>query len=82
VIPEEGFSEDDEVLAANVATFRYARRTPMSASGGRVGSDSAQDEVINYQLRGIDTEEEGEEEEEEPELPVVGDYEREGEQDM
>jgi hypothetical protein len=34
--------------------------------------------VINAQLRGIDTEEEGEEEEEEPELPVAGDYERGG----
>ncbi|KAH8148899.1 uncharacterized protein LAJ45_06873 [Morchella importuna] len=64
IIPEEGFSEDDEVLAADLAAFRDARRTPTSAPGGRVDSDSAQDEVINARLRGIDTEGEGEEEEE------------------
>ncbi|KAH8155094.1 uncharacterized protein LAJ45_00103 [Morchella importuna] len=75
IIPEEGFSEDDEALAADLAAFRDARRTPTSAPGGRVDSDSAQDEVINARLRGIDTEEEGEEEEEELELPVAGDYE-------
>ncbi|KAH8152788.1 uncharacterized protein LAJ45_03013 [Morchella importuna] len=75
IIPEEGFSEDDEALAADLAAFRDARRTPTSAPGGRVDSDSAQDEVINARLRGINTEEEGEEEEEEPELPVAGDYE-------
>ncbi|RPB07084.1 hypothetical protein P167DRAFT_579681 [Morchella conica CCBAS932] len=74
IIPEEGFSEDDEALAADLAAFRDARRTPTSATGGRVDSDSAQDEVINARLRGIDTQEEGEEEEEEPELPVAGDY--------
>ncbi|KAH0607332.1 uncharacterized protein H6S33_003320, partial [Morchella sextelata] len=74
VIPEEGFSEDDEALAADLAAFRNARRIPTSAPKGRVGSDSAQDEVINAQLRGVDTEEEGEEEEEEPELPIVGEY--------
>ncbi|KAH8145413.1 uncharacterized protein LAJ45_10535 [Morchella importuna] len=73
IIPEKGFSEDDEALPADLAAFRDARRTPTSATGGRVDSDSAQDEVINARLRGIDTEEEGEEEEEEPELPVAGD---------
>jgi hypothetical protein len=82
VILEGGFSEDDEALAADLAAFRDARRTPTSAPGGRVGSDSTQDEVIDAQLRGIDTEEEGEEEEEEPGLPVAGDYERGGEQDV
>ncbi|KAH0604975.1 uncharacterized protein H6S33_004957, partial [Morchella sextelata] len=82
VIPEEGFSEDDEALAADLAAFRDARRTSRSAPGGRVRSDNAQYEVINAQLRGIDTEEEGEEEEEKPELPVAGDYERGGEQDL
>ncbi|RPB11694.1 hypothetical protein P167DRAFT_546256, partial [Morchella conica CCBAS932] len=82
IIPEEGFSEDDEALAADLAAFRDARRTPTSAPGGRVDSDSAQDEVINARLRGIDTEEEGEEEEEEPELPVAGDYEGGGEEDV
>ncbi|KAH8149082.1 uncharacterized protein LAJ45_06621 [Morchella importuna] len=72
IIPEEGFSEDDEALAADLAAFRDARRTPTSAPGGRVDSDSAQDEVIDARLRGIDTEEEGEEEEEETELPWGG----------
>jgi hypothetical protein len=72
----QGFNEDDEALTADLAAFWDARRIPMSAIGGRVGSDSTQDEVISGQLRGIDTEEEGEEVEEEPELPVVGDYER------
>lgn len=38
--------------------------------------------MINARLRGIDTEEEGEEEEEEPELPVAGDYEGGGEEDV
>ncbi|RPB06693.1 hypothetical protein P167DRAFT_580162 [Morchella conica CCBAS932] len=82
IIPEEGFSEDDEALAADLAAFRDARRTPTSAPGGRVDSDNAQDEVINARLCGIDTEEEGEEEEEEPELPVAGDYEGGGEEDV
>jgi hypothetical protein len=82
VIPEEGFSKDDEALAADLATFRDARRTPTSALGGRVGSNSTQDEVNNAHLHAIDIEEEGEEEEEEPELPVAGDYERGGEQDV
>jgi hypothetical protein len=82
VIPEEGFSEDNEALAADLAAFRDARRTSTSATGGRIGSDSIQDEVINAQLRSIDTEEEGEEEEEELKLPVAGDYEREGKQDV
>jgi hypothetical protein len=41
VIPEEGFSEDDEALAADLAAFRDAGRTPTSDPGGRVGSDSA-----------------------------------------
>jgi hypothetical protein len=75
VIPEEGLSEDDEALAADLAAFRDARRTPMSASGGGFSSDSAQNEVINAQLRGIDTEEEVDEKEEGQELPVAGDYE-------
>ncbi|KAH8144503.1 uncharacterized protein LAJ45_11478 [Morchella importuna] len=82
IIPEEGFSDDDEALAADLAAFRDARRTPTSAPGGQVDSDSAQDEVINARLRGIDTEEEGEKEEEEPELPVAGDYEGGGEEDV
>ncbi|KAH0604178.1 uncharacterized protein H6S33_007209 [Morchella sextelata] len=40
VIPEEGFSEDDEALAADLAAFRDAQRTPTSAPAGRVGSNS------------------------------------------
>ncbi|KAH0602464.1 uncharacterized protein H6S33_008803 [Morchella sextelata] len=40
------------------------------------------DEVIHAQLRGIDSEEEGEEEEEEQELPVAGDCEGGGEEDV
>jgi hypothetical protein len=82
VIPEEGFREDNEALAADLAAFRDARRTSTSPPGGRVGPDSAQDEVINAQLCSIDTEEEEKEEEEELELPVAGDYEKEGEQDV
>jgi hypothetical protein len=82
VIPEEGFSEDDEALAADLAAFRDAQRTPTSALEGRVGSDSAQEEVINAQLNVIDTEEEGEEEKEEPILPVAEDYERGREQNV
>jgi hypothetical protein len=38
--------------------------------------------VIDAQLRGIDSEEEGEEEEEEQELPVAGDYEGGGQEDV
>jgi hypothetical protein len=82
VIPEKSFREDDEALAADLAEFRDTRRTPMSTPGGRVGPDSAQDEVINAQLCSIDTEEEEKEEEEELELPVEGDYERGGEQEV
>jgi hypothetical protein len=70
---EEDFSEDDEALAVGLSAFRDAQRTPTSAPGVRVGSDSTKDKVINTQLRSIDTEEEGEEEEEELELPVAGD---------
>ncbi|KAH8144566.1 uncharacterized protein LAJ45_11361 [Morchella importuna] len=82
IIPEEGFSEDDEALAADLATFRDARRTSTSAPEGRVDFDSTQDEVINARLRGIDTEVDGEEEEEELELPVTGYYEGWGEEDL
>ncbi|KAH0609144.1 uncharacterized protein H6S33_001372 [Morchella sextelata] len=66
VIPEDGFSEDDEALTADLAAFRDARK----------------DEVIYAQLRGIDSEEEGEKEEEEQELPVAGDCEGGGEEDV
>ncbi|KAH0609214.1 uncharacterized protein H6S33_001442, partial [Morchella sextelata] len=82
VIPQEGFSEDNEVLAAGLAAIQDARRILTSTTGTRIGSDSAQDEVINAQLHSIDTKEKGEEEEEEPELPVVEDYERGEEQDI
>ncbi|KAH0608723.1 uncharacterized protein H6S33_001857, partial [Morchella sextelata] len=82
VIPEEGFSEEDEALPANLAAFRDVRRIPVSAPRGRVGSDSTQDEVINTQLRRIDIEENREEEEKEAELPVAEDYERGGGQDV
>ncbi|KAH0604910.1 uncharacterized protein H6S33_006578, partial [Morchella sextelata] len=60
VILEEGFSEDDKALAADLAAFQDAH---------------AENEVINAQVHGIDTEKDGEEEEEEPELPVVEGYE-------
>jgi hypothetical protein len=60
VIPEEGFREHNEALAADLAAIRDVRRTPTSAPGGRIGSDSTQDKVINAQPRSIDTEEEGE----------------------
>jgi hypothetical protein len=50
VILEEGFSEDDEALAADLATFRDARRISTSAPEGWVGSDNTQDEVVNAQL--------------------------------
>ncbi|KAH0602905.1 uncharacterized protein H6S33_008555, partial [Morchella sextelata] len=63
MIPEEGFCEDDKVLAADLAAFM-------------------QNEVINAQLCGIDTEDEEKKEEEKSELPVVGDYERAGEHDL
>jgi hypothetical protein len=59
VIPEDGFSEDDEALAADLAAFQDARRALRGAPGGPSSSDNGQDEVIHAQLRGIDSEEEG-----------------------
>ncbi|KAH8145876.1 uncharacterized protein LAJ45_10018 [Morchella importuna] len=62
VIPEDGFSEDDEALAADLAAFRNARRAPPSAPGDISGSDNGngQEEVVHAQLRGIEAEDEGE----------------------
>ncbi|RPB06445.1 hypothetical protein P167DRAFT_580535 [Morchella conica CCBAS932] len=34
VLPEKGFNEDDEALAADLATFRDVQRTPTSDSAG------------------------------------------------
>jgi hypothetical protein len=56
VILEEVHSKDDEALTVDLAAFRDAQRRSTSASGGRVGSNSTQNEVINVQLHGIDTE--------------------------
>ncbi|KAI5839627.1 hypothetical protein DFP73DRAFT_598615 [Morchella snyderi] len=69
VIPEDGFSEDDEALAADIAAFRNARKAPPSALVDPSGSDNggSQEEVVHAQLRGIEAEEEGEENEEEQE---------------
>ncbi|KAI5838480.1 hypothetical protein DFP73DRAFT_600012 [Morchella snyderi] len=69
VILEDGFSEDDEALAADLATFRNARKAPPSALVDPLSSDngSSQEEVVHAQLRGIEAEEEGEENEEEQE---------------
>ncbi|KAI5836668.1 hypothetical protein DFP73DRAFT_602057 [Morchella snyderi] len=69
VIPEDGFSEDDEALAADLAAFRNARKALPSAREDISGSDNGggQDEVVHAQLRGIEAEEEGEENEEEQE---------------
>ncbi|KAI5843308.1 hypothetical protein DFP73DRAFT_527323 [Morchella snyderi] len=74
VIPEDGFSEDDEALAADLATFPNARKAPPSAPVDPSGSDNGggQEEVSHAQLRGIEVEEEGEENKEEQE---EGDYE-------
>ncbi|KAI5837757.1 hypothetical protein DFP73DRAFT_531683 [Morchella snyderi] len=33
-IPEDGFGEDDEALAADIGAFRNARKAPPSARGG------------------------------------------------
>jgi len=75
VIPEDGFSEDDEALAADLAAFRNARKAPPSAREDISCSDNrdggGQEEVVHAQLRGIE-EEEGEEDEE---------YDREGEEE-
>ncbi|KAH8144645.1 uncharacterized protein LAJ45_11354 [Morchella importuna] len=62
VIPEEGFSEDDEALAADLTAFRNARRAHPSAPGDISGSDNGngQEEVVHAQLRGIEAEDEGE----------------------
>ncbi|KAI5842667.1 hypothetical protein DFP73DRAFT_596024 [Morchella snyderi] len=75
VIPEDGFSEDDEALAADLAAFRNARKAPPSAPVDPSGSDNGggQEEVVHAQLRGIEAEGEGEENEEEQE---EGDNER------
>ncbi|KAI5844524.1 hypothetical protein DFP73DRAFT_594617 [Morchella snyderi] len=40
VIPEDGFSEDDEALAADLAAFRNARKAPPSAPVNPSGSRS------------------------------------------
>ncbi|RPB06933.1 hypothetical protein P167DRAFT_579833 [Morchella conica CCBAS932] len=82
VIPEDGFSADDEALAADLPAFRDARRALRGAIGGPSSSDNGQDEVIHAQLRGIESEEEAEGEEEEQELPVAGDCEGGGEEDV
>ncbi|KAH8148289.1 uncharacterized protein LAJ45_07742 [Morchella importuna] len=62
LIPEDGFSEDDEALAADLATFRNARRAPPSAPGDISCSDNGngQEEMVHAQLRGIEVEDEGE----------------------
>ncbi|KAH0611271.1 uncharacterized protein H6S33_010536 [Morchella sextelata] len=65
VIPEDGFSEDDEALAADLAAFRNARRAPPSAPGDISDNGGGQEEVVQAQLRGIEAEEEGEEDEDE-----------------
>ncbi|KAI5850559.1 hypothetical protein DFP73DRAFT_524286 [Morchella snyderi] len=69
VIPEDGFSEDNEALAADLAAFRNARKAPPTALVDPSGSDNggSQEEVVHAQLRGIEAEEEGEENEEEQE---------------
>ncbi|KAI5837244.1 hypothetical protein DFP73DRAFT_601215 [Morchella snyderi] len=59
VIPEDGFSDDDEALAADLAAFQSAPGGP-SSSNSRGGHA----EVVHAQLRGIEAEEEGEEDEE------------------
>ncbi|KAI5839937.1 hypothetical protein DFP73DRAFT_598206 [Morchella snyderi] len=66
VIPEDGFSEDDEALAADLASFQNARKAPPSVPVGPSGSDNSggQEEVVHSELRGIEAEEEGEENEE------------------
>ncbi|KAI5837759.1 hypothetical protein DFP73DRAFT_600767 [Morchella snyderi] len=73
VIPEDGFSEDDEALAADLAAFRNARKALPSAREDISGSDNGggQDEVVHAQLRGIEAEEEGEENEEEQEEGIT-----------
>lgn len=65
MIPEDGFSEDDEALAADLAAFRNARRAPPSAPGDISDNGGGQEEVVQAQLRGIEAEEEGEEDEDE-----------------
>ncbi|KAI5848609.1 hypothetical protein DFP73DRAFT_524891 [Morchella snyderi] len=69
VIPEDGFSEDDETLAADLAAFQNAQKAPPSALVDPSGSDNggSQEEVVHAQLRDIEAEEEGEENEEEQE---------------
>ncbi|KAI5843131.1 hypothetical protein DFP73DRAFT_527788 [Morchella snyderi] len=69
VIPEDGFSEDDEALAADLAAFRNARKAPPSALVDPSGSNNggSQEELVHAQLRGIEAEEEGEENEEQQE---------------
>ncbi|KAI5846451.1 hypothetical protein DFP73DRAFT_525947 [Morchella snyderi] len=69
LIPEDGFSEDDEALAADPAAFRNAQKAPPIAPVGPSGSDNGggQEEVVHAQLWGIEEEEEGEKDEEEQE---------------
>ncbi|KAI5837002.1 hypothetical protein DFP73DRAFT_532306 [Morchella snyderi] len=69
VIPEDGFSEDDEALAADLAPFRNVRKAPPSALVDPSGSHNggSQEQVVHAQLQGIEAEEKGEENEEEQE---------------
>ncbi|KAI5839427.1 hypothetical protein DFP73DRAFT_530133 [Morchella snyderi] len=69
LILEDGFSENDEALAADLAAFRNARKVLPSALVGPCGSDNGggQEELVHAQLRGIEAEEEGEENEEKQE---------------
>ncbi|KAI5837498.1 hypothetical protein DFP73DRAFT_601070 [Morchella snyderi] len=69
VIPEDGFSEEDEALAADLAAFPNARKAPPSALVDPYSSHNggSHKEVVHAQLQGIEAEEEGEENEEEQE---------------
>ncbi|KAI5849661.1 hypothetical protein DFP73DRAFT_524658 [Morchella snyderi] len=55
VIPEDGFSEDDEALAADLAAFRNARKAPPSTPVDSSSSDNGggQEEVVHAQLRAL-----------------------------
>ncbi|KAI5846219.1 hypothetical protein DFP73DRAFT_525735 [Morchella snyderi] len=73
VIPEDGFSEDDKALVADLEAFRNARKAPPSALVDPSGSDNggSQEEVVHAQLRGIEAEEEVKENEEEQERGIT-----------
>lgn len=47
VIPEDGFSEDDEALTADLVAFLDARRALTSATRVPLSSDNGQQEVIH-----------------------------------